>query len=715
MREIDAAAVISKIALAVLLILVPIALVSAQERANQDVFEWMKRPRSAESTYLETEPLLIERGASAKDLERKLRARGHSSFERTPEGLRLEIRPLQDRCASSTIEIGTKKDTIVELTEDGASSDAVLIPGVVLERNDPSPEEFRVFTPLSDIPQTVIDAVIATEDQRFRRHGGIDALALVRASLVNLRAGRAVQGGSTITQQLAKNLFLDDERTFSRKVREVFLATALEDSLTKTGVLEAYLNEIQFGRAYKKSIIGVGAASLAYFGKPVRCLDVPEAAVLAGIIRAPNRLSPLRHPERARDRAEHVLGAMEREADLRAVDFASDQPIRSAPYFTDFVSEALAAQGALRPGERVVTTIDLEIQDIAERALREELQRIQKKAKAPLEGAVVVLEVTTGNILAMVGGRERRASSFNRAAHARRQVGSAVKPFIALAALESGSVDTNTVLLDEPIVLQGRDGPWAPHNVDEQFRGPVTLNAALARSINVPFVRLAHEMGIRRLARMLRALGLHDGSSYPALALGAFEATPLQVAAAFAAIADDGVYHVPRALADMPVREVRIASSAASDQVFDMMRAAVNRGTAARLRALGYRYDIAGKTGTSDETRDGWFAGIDGELATVIWIGADDPLPTGLLAGDMAVPVFARMMREVRKDRPPPPRRIAGTLKRALVCDESGKEAGMLCPRASSQLVRATTRIEPCDLFEHFAPLDQEQRSPPPL
>jgi penicillin-binding protein 1B len=704
----------SAIALLAVLIMTVIGLCSARERARREVAAWIKRERGEESSFLETAPLLLEAGAARRplEIERSLRSRGHE-LTRTRRGLRLVVVPRASsgKCESSVVELELGEDRIERIYRDGVPTEAMVIPGVRFDRTDPNRDDFRLYTSMSQIPQPVIDAVVAVEDRRFFSHGGLDLRAMIRALVANLRAGGAVQGGSTITQQLAKNVFLERERTLERKLREVFLAVALEEALTKRQLLEAYLNEIHFGRALGRSITGVGAAAETYFDEPIECLGLAEAAVLAGIIRAPNQLSPARHPERARERAEVVLRVMDRSADVESITFAASRTRRLAPYFADFARTEASFSGA---GAIAISTVDLTVQETAEHALADGLAELDGKSKAPLEGAIVVLEVKTGKILAMVGGRDYRKSSFNRAANAYRQIGSAVKPFVALTALVRGEVDANTVLMDEPIILFTKEGPWSPRNVDYRYRGPVTLHRALTQSINLPFVQLSQEIGLRRLSWMLGRLRLRESRAiYPSLALGAFETTPVRVAAAFAAIANDGKYVEPYSVERLVdadgvtiwehrASEHRVASRAAAFQVFDMMRAAVNYGTGYRLRRLGYRHDAAGKTGTTDETRDGWFIGIDAELAVVVWIGADSPLPTGLLAGDTAVPIWARLMNEVRRNRPPPRHAMPASLVRVDICNDSGRLATPYCPNTSRVVVRRDTVVEPCRMFEHL-------------
>jgi penicillin-binding protein 1A len=534
---------------------------------------------------------------------------------------------------------------------------------VLAERGTP-----HDYMPLDLLPQHVTDAVIAIEDRRFDDHRGIDLWGLARAALANLRAGRTVQGGSTISQQLAKNLFLSPERTLTRKVEEVALALWLELRLTKQDILELYLNRVYFGGgAY-----GIEAAAQRYFDRSARELTVAEAALLAGLLKAPSKFSPASSPGLARQRARVVLAAM-RDADRltpEAHAAAVQQPIRFADlkpnkdasgieYAVDFVLERLPPLVGSGHAEVVVeTTIDADLQRRAQAAIQAELARHGEESQAGQAG-VVVLD-TEGAIRVLVGGRSYLESQFNRAVKARRQPGSAFKAFVYLAALESGLQPASTVY-DLPITV----GDWSPRNENGQFKGPMTLRQGLAQSVNTIAVRLQQEVGTRRVIGAAQRLGisseLHDS---PSLALGTSEVTLLELTGAYAAFANGGSRVEPHAIrrvrmssgrvlfARQAPRQHQVAAPVHVGAMNDMLNAALVAGTG--RRAAIPHHPAAGKTGTTQDFRDAWFVGYTAHLATGVWVGNDNGRAMNRVAGgSLPALIWREVMTAAHQGRAP--------------------------------------------------------------
>lgn len=538
----------------------------------------------------------------------------------------------------------------------------------------PALQERREPVPLSEMAATLIEAVLAVEDQRFYEHRGLDARRVVGAALANVRAGEIRQGGSTITQQLAKNLFLSARRTPLRKLREAAMAVTLEDRYDKPSILEAYLNEVYLGQDGPAAIHGVGAAARYYFGKDAADLTLSESALLAGMIRAPNRYTPVRHPERARARRDLVLALMldqERIAE-QAARTARRARIRisartaqaaDARYFRDFAASRLAAEWGHEVPERgtaVYTTLDAGLQQAAEQAVRDGLTSLGRRGRGA-QAALVALDPRTGEILAMVGGRDYAASQFNRAVDAKRQPGSAFKPVVALAALsrDRGGEPAFTLaseLRDEPLRVETPAGVWEPDNYDERFRGPVSLREALEQSLNVPFARLGLAIGPKRIVRVGEALGIESRlQAVPSIALGASEVSPLELVRAYGVLAAGGIRAETRAIravervGDGP-RDARrrppqqVVDPAEAYLVTSALEGAVARGTGRALRRMSDRGDLAGKSGTSSGWRDGWFVAYTPAIAVGVWVGNDDGSSLGLSGSRSALPIVARFL-----------------------------------------------------------------------
>lgn len=526
------------------------------------------------------------------------------------------------------------------------------------------------YMPIDMLPRHVVAAVVATEDRRFFDHYGLDPIGLGRAAFANLRAGRVAQGGSTLTQQLAKNLFLSPDRTFARKAEELALAMWLELRLSKLDILELYLNRVYFGGgAY-----GIEAASQRYFDKSARELSIAEAAVIAGLLKAPSKYAPTASQTAALNRARVVLANMvdagmiskedERRAGLERLVFADRKAAKDASgieYAMDFVLEHLPPLVGSGHAEVIVeTTLDAALQRRSNEIVTKALAR-QGEALGVSQAGVVVLD-TDGGVRAMIGGRDYSASQFNRAVKARRQPGSAFKPFVYLAALESGMMPS-TVTYDLPVTIDG----WAPRNDNGQFVGEVTLREALAKSINTVAVRLNQMAGRGRTIAVARRLGisseLREG---PSLALGTSEVGLLELTGAYAAFGNGGLSVQPHI-----IRRVRISSGRVlyareaprGDQVVDpvnvgamndMLHAALTSGTG--RRAAIPHHPAAGKTGTTQDFRDAWFVGYTGHLTAGVWIGNDAGKPMNrATGGSLPAELWHQIMRVAHEGKAPLP------------------------------------------------------------
>jgi len=532
---------------------------------------------------------------------------------------------------------------------------------------------------LHALPPQLVDAVLLVEDRRFFEHSGIDPRRIAGAALANLRAGRIREGGSTVTQQLVKNLYLTRERTFSRKLREATLALRLEGAAPKPAILEAYLNEIYLGQRGSVAVHGVAAAARHWFAKDVSQLSLAESCLLAGMIRGPSFYSPVRHPARALTRRNGVLRRLLEGGHISEAEYltAVQEPLQVAPrlprtgaWFLDRVEQELLTRYSRRQlasrGLRVVTTLDLRLQRAAEAAVSSGLRALEeehptlRRSDAPLQAALVALDPRRGDVLALVGGRDYGRSQFNRALYARRQPGSVFKPIVALAAFTSEEpvASLETLLLDAPLRVVRPEGVWRPLNYDRRFRGPVTLQEALERSLNVPLVRLGGLVGAPRIAATGRRLGIESAlEPVPALALGASEVTLFEMTRAYAVLAAEGELATPRLLnlvldprggavwAD-PSQRRRVAAPDAVRQVTRALRGAVERGTARRIRALGFHGPVAGKTGSTSGFRDAWFVGYTPELVMGVWVGFDDGRSVGLPGSRAALPIFTAVLKE---------------------------------------------------------------------
>ena len=586
--------------------------------------------------------------------------------------------------------------------------------------------EQRIEVALSEISPNLIHAILDIEDQRFYKHQGIDTIRILSAALANIRHRRAAQGGSTITQQLARQSFLRPDKTVRRKLQEAILADRIERVYDKPHILEMYLNKVYFG----DGLYGVEAASRGYFAKHASELNVPEAALLAGLVKSPSTYAPTVSKERAISRRNVVLQSM---LEAGHIDRTALQAARRSKvvlhdglravephgqYFKEQVRRELVDrfgwQRVYQGGLRVFSTIDMPMQIAAENAIADSLKALDEKRKAvalrraraagvkapvppeqnagdPLQAALVALDPHTGHVRAMIGGRDFNASSFNRATQARRQPGSAFKPFVYATALEAGF--TPATLIDDlnaPIATV--QGAWTPE--DEHSDGDsMTMRTALRTSSNRAAVRMLQEVGIARTVQEAKQMGVGDVPSVPSLALGSGEVTLQSMTAAYAAFANEGMVPQPiviRRIEDQDGRvlfeeEQESATRAVSAQtaflMSTMMADVINAGTAAGARRVGFTLPAAGKTGTTNEFNDAWFVGFTPKLVAGVWVGFDQPrtiLPNGF-AADVAVPAWAAFMKAATKGDKPEWFTPPAGITTANVCRLSGKLAGEGC------------------------------------
>ena len=551
-------------------------------------------------------------------------------------------------------------------------------------------QERRVVK-LAEVPPLLVKAILAMEDERFYSHHGVDPIGVLRAMWVNLRSLRFQQGGSTLTQQLVKNFFLTDERTISRKVPEAIMALIAERKYSKDTILENYLNEIYLGQRGSQGIFGVWEAAQFYFSKPLSDLSVGETALLAGLIPAPNRLSPYRSAEAATRRRNVVLGKMLNDQIItrRQYDSALREKLpqralvkvtNDAPFYVDYLRRELEENYSnavlTKEGLRIFSSLDLNLQRIAERSLVEGLKKLEaahpalrRKGDDSLEGAIVVLRPQTGEIKAMVGGRNYAKSQFNRVFQARRQPGSVFKPFVYLAALmyggQSGVKYTPDTIVNDSQFTWSYDGrDWQPSNYNNEYFGAVTFRRALENSLNSATGRVAQDVGIRRVREVAQRLGIQSPlPAVPSLALGAAEVTPLEVAVAFSTLANGGVRSRPLAVRNVmdpnsqllekrDVRNEQVISPQLAYMMNELLKGVLDRGTAAAARRLGFTRPAAGKTGTTNDYKDAWFVGYTPDLLAVVWVGFDGPSKLNLSGAEAALPIWTDFMKSATASMP---------------------------------------------------------------
>ncbi|MBD2824548.1 bifunctional glycosyl transferase/transpeptidase [Xenorhabdus szentirmaii] len=550
--------------------------------------------------------------------------------------------------------------------------------------------EQRLFVPLSDFPKSLTEALLETEDRYFYEHDGVRPLSIARAVIANLMAGRTIQGGSTLTQQLAKNLFLSNEKTLSRKLNEAIMALLIDARYSKERILELYLNEVFLGQSGNEQIHGFPLASLYYFGVPVGELTQDQQALLVGMVKGASYYNPWRHPKNALERRNVVLKILLSRNLISQEDYDKNaalplgvkhksEALRPQPAFMQLVRQELQEKLGEKvndlAGVKIFTTLDPVAQNAAEKAVEEgvaELRKGRARNLPDLEGAMVVVDRFSGEVRALVGGAQPQYAGFNRALNARRLIGSLSKPVTYLTALsQPDKYRLNTWLADEPISIPlGGGKTWEPRNFSRTFGGPVMLVDALARSINVSTVNLGMDIGLDRITSTLVSLGIPEKQiqQVPAMLLGAIELTPMEMAQVFQTIASGGnrakLSAVRSILAEngtllyqsYPQAE-RVVSPQAAYLTLYGMQQVVARGTGRKLAEKYGKYNLAGKTGTTNDLRDTWFTGIDGKEVAVVWIGRDNNKPTNLAGATGALPIYLHYLNNgtplMLNNRPP--------------------------------------------------------------
>lgn len=582
--------------------------------------------------------------------------------------------------ADSQLRLGFNGDGIASLREgDGQSLSLARLEPLLIGRFYPAHNEDRVLVKLSDVPPALIEALLAIEDQHFYEHHGFSVKGITRALWANLTGGKT-QGGSTLTQQLVKNYLLSSERTFSRKFTELWMAILLEIHYSKDEILQAYMNEVHLGQEGERAIHGFGLAAQFYFDKPLEALTLPEVALLAGMVQGPSYLNPRRHPERATTRRDLVLRAMVEQGRISEPEFNDAQSaaltvvskaslsLSKVPAFMDLIrrqlKEEYPPEVLTSEGLRIFTTLDPRVQRHAELAVESRLKELEKARKLKantLQAATIVTSTTSGEVLALVGGRDTNLAGFNRAVDIRRPIGSLVKPAVYLTALaQPEKYSLASILDDTPFTIQSGGKAWSPNNYDKQPRGPVPLHKALASSLNLSTAKLGLELGIPSVIETLKQLGVTvEVPPYPSLFLGAFEMSPLEVSRMYLTLASGGF--------TTPVQSIRAVTDAAGapikrfplqvEQRFQpgpvfltntALQEVVTAGSGRSLNARLPNLNTAGKTGTTNDFRDAWFAGFTGDLLSVVWVGRDDNQSTGLTGATGALPVWISMMSDIQ-------------------------------------------------------------------
>jgi penicillin-binding protein 1B len=581
--------------------------------------------------------------------------------------------------------------------------------------------QVREWVSYDEMPARFIDVLLAIEDRRFFDHPGIDPVAVARAVWTNMARGTVIQGGSTITQQLAKNLFYSPQRTFGRKLKESIAALVLEAKYPKKAILESYVNEIYLGQVGSVSIYGVGEAAHRYFGKRMSTLSLEETALLVGMIKGPNTYSPVRNPDLAKHRRDVVLGRLQAQGLLEDEDWkqAVVRPVRvlppqdtlaDAPFFVDYLLRQMEEMtGAPLPdGVRVYTTLDPILQRLATQTIGSGLAHLEKAYPAltahadAVQGALVALDPKTGAILAMVGSRDYRSSQFNRAVQAKRQPGSLFKPLVYLAALDARRelaggqpMTPATLIVDEPVTFPSGAGVWTPLNYDHRFHGTVSLRTALEQSLNVPAVKVAQMVGTKRILQLAQRLGIRSPlADNLSIALGTSGVSLLEMTGAFGALAYEGVFVAPTAVQAVITAEGdpawrhtperhQAVSAQATFVMTSMLTGVVERGTASKAKAMGLQSSVAGKTGTTDGYRDAWFVGYTPDVVVGLWVGFDDEEALHLTGAQAALPMWVEFMRQIL---PAAPHNVA--TPSAVVTRDIDPATGQLATSKCPQRVR---------------------------
>ncbi|NIB39035.1 penicillin-binding protein 1B [Pseudomaricurvus alkylphenolicus] len=646
------------------------------------------------------QPLELYQGRQVRwsDLEAELQALEYRNagsvkqpgqFHRSGNTLEIYTRGFEigpDREASRRVHITWKQGFIQSLKvaqgNAGAAADIVRLEPPLIGGIYPRRQEDRELLRLEEIPPLLGEALIAVEDRNFVDHFGVSPKGILRAAWANLSEGRVVQGGSTLTQQLVKNFYLDNERRWSRKLTEAAMSVLLEFHYSKAEILETYMNEVYLGQSGPRQIHGFGLAAKHYFGVPLQKLNTEQLALLVGLVKGASYYNPWRHPQRARERRNLVLTLLHQQGliDAKTLQRSQQAPLglvaksrsklQQFPAFIDLVKRQLrrdySDEALSSEGLKIYTTLSLSSQRSAEKALYRRLSHLEKRyglKDEPLQGAVIVTAVGSAEVEAVVGDRNVKFSGFNRALDARRPIGSLVKPAIVLTALESGQFHLASKVSDGPVAVKGPDGEiWRPRNFDRQSHGDVLLIDALAHSYNQASARLGMQLGLRQVADTLRQLGVQQPiPELPSMLLGAVELSPLDVSGMYHTLANDGVAAPLRSIRTVVDSEGQILNryplqlhasvGAEANALLQFGLQAVMRegsGKSAYAR-LPQQLGLAGKTGTTNAQRDSWFAGFDARQLAVVWVGRDDNRETPLTGSSGALRVWTDVFEALPK------------------------------------------------------------------
>jgi penicillin-binding protein 1B len=678
--------------LALLLLVVAVVIVAVLDHRVTKQFEGRRWTLPAR-VYAQPLELYVGQPLSAARFAQELERLGYLAqssatrpgmYRRRGDRIELYVREFRFSDAvqpAQQLRIGFSGDAIAELgNAQGVDVPVIRLDPLLIGSIFPIHGEDRIVVSPAEVPPLLPAALKAVEDRKFDTHHGVDPLAILRALVTNVRAGQVEQGGSTLTQQLVKSYFLDSRRTLGRKAEEAIMAVILESRFEKADIMNAYINEIYLGQDGRRAVHGFGLASQFYFGKPLAECELHEVALLVTIVRGPSYYDPRRHPERVMERRNLVLKLLAERGVVQpaAAQAAMKQPLgvtdnagRTANYFPAFLDlvrrqlrEDYPEDALTETGLTVFSTLDPLLQEKAENALAEELARQDKSARKVsrgLEGAVVVTTPQTGEVVAVVGGRRASFDGFNRALDMQRPIGSLAKPLVYLAALETGRYTPASVVQDAPVEIKLPNGQtWKPGNYDRKVRGPVPIVRALTQSLNLATVNLGMEVGLGRVAKAFVQLGLEEAPpEYPSMLLGAANLNPVQVAQMYNTLANGGFrspLRAVRAVIDeegkpLKAPELEVAEAAPAEAVYQLDRMLIEvfeRGTGRPARnLLPASLVVAGKTGTSNDYRDSWFAGFSGGHLIVVWMGHDDNTPTGLTGTTGALPAWTKLMSSI--------------------------------------------------------------------
>jgi penicillin-binding protein 1A len=605
----------------------------------------------------------------------------------------------------------------------------------------------REAIPLNRISPFFVQAVIATEDHRFWDHHGVDKLRTIKALWITLFEPGKIQGASTITQQLAKNLFFSFRRTYMRKIRELLVALQIEARYSKQNILEAYLNQIPFGVGAH----GIEQAARFFLGKPARELSLAEAALLAGLPKSPTRYNPYRYFERAKRRQKTVLSRMTAvgfitpleaqnafQAELKLQPRTADS--RTGSYFLDVVLNTLekryGPEVVYHGGLKVMTTLDPQLQALAVESLQTGLARLDQTLgitgdtgnsgvdpQLHPQGALVAIQTNSGAVTALVGGRDYSQTEYNRAVQNNRLPGSGFKPFVYYAAFEKLGLSPATVFVDKKVTIPVQGAPdWSPRNFSRSYDGPMILKRALMKSSNSVAAQLVERCGPQAVVEIARRCGIESSlKSFYSVALGTFGVSPLEMASAFATFATGGIRHQPflirrvedplgRVLEEHILGGQRVLDSAIAYQVVDMMQGVIDEGSGSVVRRLGFNLPAAGKTGTTDDYRDAWFTGFTPNLSVAVWVGFDrgggmrDSKNRGITGGRGAAPIWADFMTRATDGEPPRAFSIPTGIKMKKINPVSGAAAGLWTKQSMPVAVRTGQDIGQSPQFSSETP-----------